>query len=142
MAFQVLVKTTAVMQGAYTFLLGSREERDEFVRRPDVWWYHYPEEDDDWRWHRGGAWKPAHQMTSGELARDLEVKPLPPKGFMPGAVTVEEEDGDDDRWLPGRLVRPLPPHDLALRRAVAARQRRRLDGRPVPQRVRLRQEPG
>jgi hypothetical protein len=102
MSVQVLVKTTAVMTGAYTFLLSSREERDAFVRRPDVWWYHFPEEDDDWRWHRGGAWKPASELTAAEVERDLALPPLPPRGSMPGRVTVETvNEGDDEgdsRW--------------------------------------------
>jgi hypothetical protein len=102
MFFQVLVKTTSVMNGAYTFLLPSREERDAFVRRPDVWWYMFPEEDEDWRWHRGGAWKPSHELTAAEVERDLALPPLPPRGPMPGMVTVETvdegDDGDDDRW--------------------------------------------
>lgn len=99
--FQVLVKTTALMNGAYTFLLGSREEREQFVKRPDVFWYHFPEEDEDWRWHRGGAWKPSHQLTPEEqIVADLAQTPFP---GVPGAVTVQDADEADDRWLARKL---------------------------------------
>jgi hypothetical protein len=111
-SFQVLVKTAAVMNGAYTYLFSSREERDAFARRPDVFWYHYPEEDDDWRWHRGGAWKPAHKLEQQDLTR--APRPLP----GPALVVIEpdeppaqafserdqvvtdafEDDNDEDRW--------------------------------------------
>jgi hypothetical protein len=92
-SFQVLVKTTAVMNGAYTFLLPDRESALEFARRPDVWWYHFPEDDDDWRWHRGGAWKPAQQI----VPEDIAAEPAPPgPAAQPGAVEVSEDD--DDRW--------------------------------------------
>jgi len=94
-SFQVLVKTTAVMNGAYTFLLPDREAAQELVQRPDVWWYHYPAEDDDWRWHRGGAWKPAHEMTDDEYRALDTVKPLPPRGPQQAMAVVED---DDDRW--------------------------------------------
>lgn len=102
--FQVLVKTTAVMNGSYTYLFGSAEERDEFVKRPDVWWYHLPEEDDDWRWHRGGAWRPAHELSQADIDRDLATKPLPPRGLHPNLVIYDEvanfkdSEDDDDRW--------------------------------------------
>lgn len=100
MSFQVLVKTTAVMNGAYTFLLADRKAAMEFVQRPDVWWYHFPEEDDDWRWHRGGAWKPAHELGPGDIETDRLARDFA-AAAMPEAVTVQwqdEEDGDDDRW--------------------------------------------
>lgn len=105
MAFQVLVKTTAAMNGAYTYLCGSQQEREQFVQRPDVWWYHFPEEDDDWRWHRGGAWKPAHELAP----QDLSAEPAPPPGQSAQQVTfmqfaaeaarcAQDGDDDDERW--------------------------------------------
>jgi hypothetical protein len=96
-SYQVLVKTTAVMNGAYTYLLETAEERAEFVRRPDIFWYHFPEEDDDWQWHRGGAWKPAHQLTP----EDLEAKPPLPWDSHPGMVNAEDitdDEEEDERW--------------------------------------------
>ena len=94
--FQVLVKTTATMVSAYTYILEDRQAAVEFVMRPDVWWYHYPSEHEDWDWRRGGAWKPAHQVTQD----DLEAVPHAPSyGPQQGAVVVSEgEDGDDERW--------------------------------------------
>lgn len=96
MSVQVLVKTTPAMQGSYAFLLSSPEERAEFVKRPDIWWYMFPEEDEDWRWHRGGAWKPAHRITPEEMVM-LPAKPLEHPGQV--TVTVDEQDEEeDDRW--------------------------------------------
>ena len=95
--FQVLVKTTAVMQGAYTYLLEDRAAADKFVRRADVWWYHYPAEHEDWDWRRGGAWKPSHLVTQDDLAAEERA----PEGSAPlmNQVIVQEDDDDDDgRW--------------------------------------------
>ena len=89
----MLVKTTATMNGSYTFLFATAEERAAFVKRPDIWWFHFPEEDDDWQWHRGWAWKPAHEIDASDLVRP----PLPPAGAAQGAVTVDDDE-EDDRW--------------------------------------------
>lgn len=97
MAFQVLVKTLPGMHGAYTYLLPDKAAADEFVQRDDIWWYHYPLEDEDWRWHRGGAWKPAHALAVQDY-EDLESGvPQPPAGHSAGAVVIGDDD-DDDRW--------------------------------------------
>jgi hypothetical protein len=91
---QVLVKTAQFMNGAYTYLMADAGERAAFVKRPDIWWYHFPEEDDDWQWHRGGAWRLAGQLTPVELIeQDLADMP------HPGAVTVVNDDDEEDgRW--------------------------------------------
>ena len=74
------------MVSAYTYILEDKQAAIEFVQRPDVWWYHYPSEHEDWDWRRGGAWKPA-------------VPHAPSYGPQQGAVVVSEgEDGDDERW--------------------------------------------
>ena len=100
------------MHGSYPYLLGSREEADEFVKRPDVWWYHYPSEHEDWDWRRGGAWKPAHELSQADIERDLATKPLPPRGAHTGLVIygeveevkrvqlrpITQAEEDDDRW--------------------------------------------
>lgn len=112
MSFQVLVKTTPAMNGAYTYLLGSREEAEEFVRREDVFWYHFPSEHDDWDWRRGGAWKPAHEVTREELLADPPPTGPGTRGLHPQQVIYDEavkfyekengggdDDGEnDDRW--------------------------------------------
>jgi hypothetical protein len=108
--FQVLVRTTAVMQGAYTYLLGSRAEADEFVQRPDVWWYHYPAEHEDWDWRRGGAWTAAAMLSgvSGDLSSVAPQEPAEPgpswwnkeldDAYARQREATGEDDEDDDRW--------------------------------------------
>jgi hypothetical protein len=85
------------MVGAYTYILPDREAALQFVRRSDIWWYTFPVEDEDWEWRRGGAWKPAHEVTQ----EDMTAVPHPPS-YAPqqGAVTVtwETDEDDDDRW--------------------------------------------
>ncbi len=95
MSFQVLVKTSAAGNQSQSFLLGSREEALELAMSPNIFWYHFPAEDDDWSWHRGGAWKPSHLVTPVDLIeQDLADM------RMPGQVTVEDvgNDEEDDRW--------------------------------------------
>ena len=92
--FQVLVKTTATMVSAYTYLLDSKQDALEFVKRPDIWWYTFPSEHDDWAWHRGGAWKPAHEVTQEEL----HAPPAPAPEHPNRVAADEEEDGDASRW--------------------------------------------
>lgn len=83
--FQALVKTTPTMLGSYTFAFGSPEERAEFVKRADIWWYFFPEQDEhffggavrglpSWDspqssqrgWKKGRAWKPVEVAESPE----------------------------------------------------------------------------
>jgi len=95
MAFQVLVKTTQRMLGSYSYMCETAEIRDAFVKRPDVWWYHYPEEDDGWR--QGGAWDPVAQ-TERDLA-DMPPPGISGVGPHTGQETAGEDDDDgEDRW--------------------------------------------
>lgn len=56
------------------------EDRDKAARGPDVYWYHYVEEDDWFLWKRGGAWTATHQPGPAERVNE------------PPEVT------EDDRW--------------------------------------------
>jgi hypothetical protein len=106
--FQVLVKTTAHMQGSYSFDLGDRETAAEFVKRSDVWWYTFPVDEDildSFSWRRGGAWESlasaaglprgscTQQGTGHTGSADLSTH-APPVA----AADDEEDNGDDDRW--------------------------------------------
>lgn len=102
--YQAIVKTTEGMLGFYSYMFSTPEAREAFVKRPDVWWYVFGE-DDDWSWRPGGAQRPV---------KDLEL-PLfePPElpGGIPQGILVEPsrkwtredyekhvEEDDDDRW--------------------------------------------
>jgi hypothetical protein len=98
MSFQVLVKTTPHMHGSYSVTCESREARDAFARRPDIWWYHYGE-DDGWDWHRGGAWD--RQDENVPVDGFSQAVPDVPK--VPAIPTVETgpdegDEEDDARW--------------------------------------------
>ena len=80
--YQVFVKTaeprSSPMRGPFSF--PTTEARQEYVSGPDIYWYHYAEEDDWHLWRRGGAW----QATSSPGPADRQ--PVPP------------EITEDDRW--------------------------------------------
>lgn len=93
MGFQVLVKTAQHMLGSYSYLLEDEEQAKLFVRRPDVWWYHFSAAagDGDWDWHKGGAWAAATARPA-----DLDLMPEVP---LPEQVTTGDvTDDEDDRW--------------------------------------------
>lgn len=97
MSFQVLVRTTAVGGHSRSFLLEDRAAALELAMSPSIFWFHFPAEDDDWQWHRGGAWKPSYEITPVDLIeQDLADM------RMPGQVTVEDvddsEEDEDARW--------------------------------------------
>jgi hypothetical protein len=94
-SWQVLVKFAPAASQAFSFLLGSLGEREEFVRQPGIWWYHYPEEDDGWHWHRGPAWQPAHEVRPEQVTAAHEVPPRVPLAAMT-AVSTAAGSGDDD----------------------------------------------
>jgi hypothetical protein len=116
MSFQVLVKTTAAMQGSYPYDLGTREAAAKFVKRTDIWWYFFPLDEDSMdggSWRRGGAWDAAfsapgeHQEPdrgqgygSHENLSDraLPRGPQPQQVIYDEAAKFAEDDGDDDRW--------------------------------------------
>lgn len=91
------------MLGSYPFSCESREARDEFVKRPDVWWYHYPEEDDDWGWHKGGAWVPEPGMVADSISDGFRQQA---EQFMDEndellrklAGNGEQDEAGDERW--------------------------------------------
>ncbi|HVT97906.1 MAG TPA: hypothetical protein VHE33_10380 [Acidobacteriaceae bacterium] len=102
MSCQILVKTAPHMQGHYSFLCEDPVARQEFANRADVFWYAFPE-DDEIVWRKGGAWDAAEPVPSPvayggrfeyEDAEDLRRAHLKP--------VSEEDDEDDDRWLPVR----------------------------------------
>jgi hypothetical protein len=80
--YQCLVKLqesrSAGVLGPLSF--ATREEREEYVRGPKVFWYHLVEIDDWHVWHRGGAWKAT--AVSG------------PEDRVPEPPEITEED----RW--------------------------------------------
>ena len=89
--FQVLVKTTPRMTGSYSYSFESRDARFEFIRRPDVFWYYFPEEDDYWR--RGGAWNvPASSQEEADEMWEIPDSPAP------GATGDTGDDDDAERW--------------------------------------------
>jgi hypothetical protein len=80
--YQAVVKLAedrnSAAQGPLSF--PSAEARSAYVKGREVYWY-FLVEDDDWSWHRGGAW----QATAPEDPQDREV--IPP------------EITEADRWL-------------------------------------------
>lgn len=56
------------------------ELREEYVKGPTVFWYHFAEDDDWMLFRRGGAWAATQQPSRAD------VVPEPP------------EITDDDRW--------------------------------------------
>jgi hypothetical protein len=106
--FQVLVKTTPHMQGSYPYTFEHREDRDAFVMRGDIWWYHLGE-DDDWDWRKGGAWEIAAMQSGipGDLSPMRAGTPAVPD--IPKVPTIETSrtvqanpaegnEEDDARW--------------------------------------------
>lgn len=95
--FQVLVKTTPVMLGSYSYDLVSREAAEVFVKRSDVWWWCFPVDEDTLTgnsWRKGGAWEP-------DDARDQEIAmaiPLDAYGVTERRRVPPEDGDDDDRW--------------------------------------------
>jgi hypothetical protein len=94
MSYKVLAKTGRYMQGHYEFgPFEAKEERAAFVQRPDVWWYFYPEADEDfffgndgsasWTapkgngggWRKGGAWAVQQQEIGLERLKHPEPEP-------------------------------------------------------------------
>ena len=73
--YQVLVK---IRESRNSDVLGplsfpNKEDRETYVKGPEVFWYHYVEEDDWFDWRRGGAWQatkppdpPAWEPPEGE----------------------------------------------------------------------------
>ena len=101
MSFQVLVKFSPAANTASSFLLGNKQAREKFVRQPGIWWYHFPEEDDDWRWHRGPAWQPAHTVTAGQVTESLAspaAPPEPPPNLVAYNEIAQGSDDEDSRW--------------------------------------------
>jgi hypothetical protein len=74
--YQVVIKISRDSQlpiGPLTF--EDPANRAEFVKRSDVWWYHYPEEDDWTTWHRGGAWDEPEPEAPEQPERTEEDDP-------------------------------------------------------------------
>jgi hypothetical protein len=96
--WQVLIKTSDHMVGHYVFSLATPEDRAEFVKRPDVWWYQFAEDDGlfgdgepSWdspggvHWRKGGAW---------EAAAEEQVDYAEESAHAAESVPADE----DDRW--------------------------------------------
>ncbi len=99
--FQVCVKTAPYMLGFYSYVLETPEDRDAFVKGPDVWWYCYGDAD-DWYWHKGGAWRKTEDVQlpelpelPGDLRQGVLIEPRPRVTEYTGKL---EEDDDDGRW--------------------------------------------
>lgn len=96
MPFQVLVKTAQHMLGSYSFLLEDEVSAREFVRRPDVWWYSFSS-DEDWEWHKGGAWAGAEHLA--DAAGVKPPGPAPAEAYpLPLENEDEDEEDEDARW--------------------------------------------
>jgi hypothetical protein len=124
--FQVLVKTTPYALDAISVACESREVRDAFVKGSAIFWYHYGEEE-DWDWHKGGAWIPVEHIANAagvsadEFNRERPPAPPPPlplpygtdiaagrqgtieaerlaRDFAREAIRDEEQDEGDERW--------------------------------------------
>lgn len=65
-------------QGPLSF--PDKESRNAFVRGPEVYWYHFAEEEDWHLWQRGGAWNATQQPG--------------PADHVPEPPEITEED----RW--------------------------------------------
>lgn len=80
--YQVFVKLSESRNSAMAGPVGfvSAAEREAYVKGPNVFWYHYAEEDDWVLWLRGGAWAATQEKGKAD------VVPEPP------------EITDDDRW--------------------------------------------
>jgi hypothetical protein len=99
---QVLVKTTPQMKGHYGYDV-ERAAIPAFTARPDVWWYTVPEDDDNWDWHRGGAWEVPVQDAVDALidkfAGPRPVTPPPEPEFRLDVKSGKADDiTDDERW--------------------------------------------
>jgi hypothetical protein len=103
--YQAIVKTTEGMLGFYSYMFGTAEAREAFVKRPDVWWYVFGE-DDDWSWRPGGAQRPVKDLElplfeppelPGGIPQGILVEPRPRVTEYTGKLELEEDD-DDDRW--------------------------------------------
>jgi hypothetical protein len=102
-SFQVLYKTAPHMQGCYSAAFERREDRDAFTRHEQVWWYHLGE-DEDWGWHRGGAWAGAEHLADATGVSDDEFRPMAGVDLSdwnsPEDAAYDEEEGpeNDERW--------------------------------------------
>lgn len=80
--WQVFVKfaesRNAAMAGPYSF--PGKEARQEFVKGPAVYWYHFAEEEDWHLWRRGGAWEATQEAGPADRVNE------------PPEIT------EDDRW--------------------------------------------
>lgn len=80
--WQVFVKLgqgrSSAMTGPYSF--ASKELREEFVKGPTIYWYHFAEEDDWHSWRRGGAWSATQEPGPADRIN------------QPPEIT------EDDRW--------------------------------------------
>lgn len=96
MGFQVQVKTTATMKGAYPYDFSTKEDRDDFLQQYDdlIFWFFLPEEDESffsdsdgpsWAnprgsgWRKGGAFK-AQEATAEEPADEIAPAEVPDDG--------------------------------------------------------------
>lgn len=96
--FQAQIKTTPDMLGAYTYNFPSREARDDFLGRTDIWWYFRPEEDDGFI--RGRAWE-IHPDTQAADSVFTRIIPLPePSNSPPQMQESPPEAGtsEEDPW--------------------------------------------
>ena len=66
------------MAGPFSF--ASAADRAEYVKGPDVYWYHFAEEDDWHYWGRGGAWAATREPGPADRINE------------PPEIT------EDDRW--------------------------------------------
>lgn len=57
MTCQAVVKLTENPSYSRSYMISFADEDDrlKYVRKPEVWWYAFPE-DPDFRWAKGGAW--------------------------------------------------------------------------------------
>lgn len=80
--YQVVVLLTESRNGARTgpYSFATPQEREDFVRGPQVYWYHFAEEDDWHSWRRGGAWNAT--AVPGPAER----------------VNIPPEVTEEDRW--------------------------------------------
>lgn len=106
--YQALYKTSPhATAPQFSVVFASASDRGAFVQGSAVWWYMFPE-DEDWDWHRGGAWQQAipetkpteqapapepkvHGVLSHQVRDEAAPRPEPP------AVPLEDE-ADDERW--------------------------------------------
>ena len=100
MSFKVLARTTRNMKGYYEIgPFDTREQRDEFIKDPQIWWYLYPEDLEDlffggndahvsWTsprssaggWKKGGAWGSQPEERNDARTTGMQAPAEPEEG--------------------------------------------------------------